>query len=193
MSRTSVLPRSIIINDKNYAIRTDFQTWIDVESILNDYHIPSEYKLFVMFRNLDLFYGNENIFNESMDATLKGILSFWRLNKAESTVGNKNSSDIAYDYEQDYDLICAAFMQQYGINLRNSRMHWFEYKSLFDGLTKETQFVKIVGYRTVDLNKIPKEQRKEYIELKNFYAIKKNRQPKRSQREIEAELLASLK
>lgn len=190
---TKNLPKSISVNTKNYRVRTDFHTWIDVESIFTDSNIPVEYKLYVMFNNLDLFYGNRKIFDEPLDAVYDGILSFWRMNKRGESKSIVKSNDVAYDYEEDFELICAAFRQQYNINLHTAKMHWFEYKALFDGLTKDTQFVKIVGYRTVDLNKIPKEQRKEYRELKNFYAIKKLQKHRRSQKEIEAELLASLK
>lgn len=190
---TKNLPKSISVNTRNYRVRTDFHTWIDVESIFTDSNIPVEYKLYVMFNNLDLFYGNRKIFDEPLDAVYDGILSFWRMNKRGESKSIVKSNDVAYDYEEDFELICAAFRQQYNINLHTAKMHWFEYKALFDGLTKDTQFVKIVGYRTVDLNKIPKEQRKEYRELKNFYAIKKLQKHRRSQKEIEAELLASLK
>lgn len=185
------LPRKIEVKNTKYKVRTDFKTWINVESILTDENIPSNFKLFVIANNLDLFYGNEKIFKEPMDAVINGILSFWRMFKESDSNGKSNASnDRAYDYEQDFDLICAAFKQQYDINLRREQMHWFEYKSLFDGLTKETQFIKIVGYRTMDLNKVPKEQRKEYRRLKELYSIKKNKIRRRSQKEIEAELLS---
>lgn len=185
------LPRKIEVKNTKYKVRTDFKTWINVESILTDENIPSNFKLFVIANNLDLFYGNEKIFKEPMDAVINGILSFWRMFKESDSKGTSNASnDRAYDYEQDFDLICAAFKQQYDINLRREQMHWFEYKSLFDGLTKETQFIKIVGYRTMDLNKVPKEQRKEYRRLKELYSIKKNKIRRRSQKEIEAELLS---
>lgn len=185
------LPRKIEVKNTKNKVRTDFKTWINVESILTDENIPSNFKLFVIANNLDLFYGNEKIFKEPMDAVINGILSFWRMFKESDSNGKSNASnDRAYDYEQDFDLICAAFKQQYDINLRREQMHWFEYKSLFDGLTKETQFIKIVGYRTMDLNKVPKEQRKEYRRLKELYSIKKNKIRRRSQKEIEAELLS---
>lgn len=185
------LPRSIKVKNTKYKVKTDFRTWINVESILTDDNIPANYKIFVMANILDLFYGNEKIFKEPMDAVIDGILSFWRMFKEPSNQRHiGGNSDTAYDYEEDFDLICAAFKQQYDINLRREQMHWFEYKSLFDGFTKETQFIKIVGYRTVDINKIPKEQRKEYRRLKELYSIKKNKIHKRTQKEIEAELLS---
>lgn len=187
------LPKSIKVENKNFNIRTDFRTWIDVELILNDDLIPPQFKLFVMANNLDLFYGNDEIFNYDMGTVLNGVFSFWRMNQEPSnTSKSSHTTDIAYDYEVDYGLITAAFMQQYRINLQETNFHWFTYKSLFDGLTDATQFVKIVGYRTIDLNKVPKEERKRYQELKEMYRIDKTKttRRRRSQKEIEAELLA---
>ena len=187
------LPKSIKVENRNFNIRTDFRTWIDVELILNDDLIPPQFKLFVMTNNLDLFYGNDEIFNYDMGTVLNSVFSFWRMNQEPSNTSKSNhTTDIAYDYEVDYGLITAAFMQQYRINLQETNFHWFTYKSLFDGLTDATQFVKIVGYRTIDLNKVPKEERKRYQELKEMYRINKTKttRRRRSQKEIEAELLA---
>ena len=51
-------------------------------------------------------------------------------------------------------------------------MHWYEFKSLFDGLTEDTKFIKIIQYRSVDLNDIKdKEMRKFYIKQKKIYKL----------------------
>lgn len=186
------LPRSIRIGDIDYPIRTDFRTWIKVESILKDSNIPDGFKLSMIYIICDLFYGNKDISTESIDAVFDGIFSFWRMYKPVNEKA-KISHDIAYSYDNDFDLIVSAFKQQYGINLFSDDMHWFEFKSLFDGLSESTMFRKIVGYRTVDLSKVPKEQKKEYAELKEFYRIKDERvADKKTPQEIEKELLAKV-
>nr|DAG86785.1 MAG TPA: hypothetical protein [Caudoviricetes sp.] len=186
------LPRSIRIGDIDYPIRTDFRTWIKVESILKDSNIPDGFKLSMIYIICDLFYGNKDISTESTDAVFDGIFSFWRMYKPVNEKA-KISHDIAYSYDNDFDLIVSAFKQQYGINLFSDDMHWFEFKSLFDGLSESTMFRKIVGYRTVDLSKVPKEQKKEYAELKDFYRIKDERVvDKKTPQEIEKELLAKV-
>lgn len=187
------LPKSIRIGEINYSIRTDFRTWIKVESILKDSNIPDEMKLSMIFVICDLFYGNENIANENIDAVYDSIFSFWRLYKPIN-VKAKVSHDIAYSYDHDFDLIVSAFKQQYGVNLFSDDMHWFEFKALFDGLGENTMFKKIVSYRTVDLSKVPKEQRKEYAELKEFYRIRDESVEcnKKTPQEIEKELLSKV-
>lgn len=181
------LPKSIKIENKYYPLRTDFRTWIKIESILKDKNIPVQFKLSTVIVVCDLFYGNKNILNIDHDAILDSIFSFWRMFKPLNNKG-KVTNDIAYSYDHDFDLIASAFRQQYNINLFESDMHWFEFKSLFDGLSDETMFRKVIFYRTVDLSKVPKEQRKEYSQLKEFYRIKEE-VIKKSPQDIEKELL----
>lgn len=185
------LPRSIRIGEIDYPIRTDFRTWIKVESILKDSGIPDGFKLSMIYIICDLFYGNKAISNERVDAIADGIFSFWRMYKPVHEKA-KPLKDIAYDYELDFDLIIAAFKQQYNIDILHVDMHWFEFKSLFDGLNENTMFRKVVGYRTMDLSKVPKEQVKEYRELKDYYQIKTEIVSEKSPQEIEAELLAKV-
>lgn len=186
------LPKSIRIGEIDYPVRTDFRTWVKVESILRDSNIPEGFKLSMIFIICDLFYENENISSENIDAVFDGIFSFWRMYKPINEKA-KISRDIAYSYDEDFDLIVSAFKQQYNISLFADDMHWFEFKSLFDGLSESTMFKKIVGYRTVDLSKVPKEQKKEYTELKEFYRIKdESIVNKKTPQEIEKELLAKV-
>lgn len=184
------LPKSIEIKSDFFPIRTDFRTWIKVESILKDVNIPNEFKLSMIIIVCDLFYGKTNIKKLNQDVILDSIFSFWRMFKPLNTKA-KVTNDIAYSYDHDFDLIASAFRQQYNINLFEEDMHWFVFKSLFDGLNDNTLFKKIVQYRTIDLSKAPKEQRKEYGELKEFYRIKED-VVKRSPKEIEQELLAKV-
>ena len=91
------------------------------------------------------------------------------------------------------DLILAAFRQQYSIDLLTAELHWWEFKSLFEGLTDQTKFIQVVGYRTADISKLDKEQKQRYTELKKFYALPKEKAQDRSQEELEAEILLGLK
>ena len=42
------LPRTVKVNDKEFAIRTDYRYWIKFENILFDSGIADEYKLYFM-------------------------------------------------------------------------------------------------------------------------------------------------
>ena len=55
-------------------------------------------------------------------------------------------------------------------------LHWWKFKSLFEGLNEENQICKIMGYRSIDLSKIKdKEERKRYKKIKQQWALKDDR------------------
>ncbi len=84
-------------------------------------------------------------------------------------MGRKKPS---YDFECDDGMIYAAFLQQYRVDLSKCDMHWKEFKALFDNLSDDTQFIKVVQYRNVELSKIKdKEQKAFYRRMKQIYAL----------------------
>ena len=73
-------------------------------------------------------------------------------------------------------MIYSAFMQQYKIDLSDTRMHWWKFKALFGGLSEDTHIVKAIQYRTIDLSTIKdKEQKKFYKKMKSAYKLPDNR------------------
>lgn len=51
------------------------------------------------------------------------------------------------DFEQDADLIRAAFMQEYGINLFRDRLHWFEFACLLACIPAGNKYSDILNIR----------------------------------------------
>ena len=51
------------------------------------------------------------------------------------------------DFTQDANLIRAAFMQTYGINLYRDRLHWFEFQALLAGLPEGSRYTEVLGIR----------------------------------------------
>ena len=51
------------------------------------------------------------------------------------------------DFEQDADLIRAAFMQEYGINLFRDRLHWFEFACLLSCIPAGNKYSDILNIR----------------------------------------------
>ncbi len=69
------------------------------------------------------------------------------------------------DWDLDADLIYAAFMQAYGIDLIEADMHWHKFLALFSALPEETLMVKIMSYRAYT------GQDKDMLELKSKWAL----------------------
>ena len=51
------------------------------------------------------------------------------------------------DFEQDADLIRAAFLQAYGINLWREKLHWFEFSGLLHAIPDGNRYSEVIGIR----------------------------------------------
>ena len=78
-----------------------------------------------------------------------------------------------YSYEFDDEYIYSAFMSQYGIDLNNTKyLHWWKFKALMNSLNDNTLFVKIMGYRNIELSKIKDKSMKDfYKSMKKQYSL----------------------
>lgn len=78
------------------------------------------------------------------------------------------------DFVQDADLIRAAFLQNFGINLYRDRLHWFEFTGLLSCLPEGSRYAEIVGIRARPMPKATKynaEERQWLAKAKATYAI----------------------
>ena len=187
LTRTD-LPKSIRIGEKDYLIKTDFRTWIKFEAMLQDDEIPDEFKTYLQIRLL----GNNDLLNEDMESVQNALFSFYRLGQPIRKA-TKTSNDKPYSFEVDMPWIYAAFREQYQIDLLTADLHWWEFKAMFDSLSGDTMFGKIMSYRTADLSKMSESMRKEMAELKAYWSLDGGYEDQRDPYEIEAELLAKTK
>ena len=80
------------------------------------------------------------------------------------------------DFIQDGQLIYAAFMQSYGIDLNDQRgkLHWWKFTALLRGLPSNTRFMEVVQIRTKPMpapTKHNAQERAQLIRLKQEYAL----------------------
>ena len=57
-----------------------------------------------------------------------------------------NNKEIWYDLIDDYPLIEASFLEQYGIDLVDTRLHWYKFLALLHGL-HDTELNRIISAR----------------------------------------------
>ncbi|EAE7933031.1 hypothetical protein I7S98_000827 [Listeria monocytogenes] len=94
-----------------------------------------------------------------------------------ATNNNDNAEEIAsYSLTQDADYIYASFLQDYNIDLLDSRgkMHWYKFRALLESLRDDTTIKTIIGIRQAELpsGKGTEKERNELIKLKNRYKLK---------------------
>ena len=102
------------------------------------------------------------------------LLWFYRAGrKAPSGDAPPGRAELAYDYILDGPLIAAAFQSVYGLDLTDpgTRLHWWRFQALLQGLPDECRFCKVVGWRTADLSGLKGKQLAFYQGMKQRFAL----------------------
>lgn len=155
-------------------LRTNFRESIKFELLMQDNKIDEQTKIIQALR---LYYYDISKITDIKQAT-NDILWFYACGKKEINVDNNKKENTdnnkqIYSYEFDDEYIYSAFMEQYKIDLNSIEyLHWWKFKALMNSLNENTQFVKIMGYRAIDLSKIKdKDMKLNYKKLKKQYAL----------------------
>lgn len=169
------LPTGICIDGTEYAVNTDFRVWIEISHLLSEKRTDAKKRA---ERILILAYKNK--LPPTIDDALAGINEFY-------AAGNKTKGDSGdlpvLDLYDDFPMIAAGFLHDYGVDLWCEKMHWYKFRALFSCLSEENKIIKVMGYRTVNLTDITdKKQRKFYKKMKNLYRL----EDRRSEEEKEA-------
>lgn len=184
------LPTRIIADDLEIPVSADFRSWIKADLIMKDRQIPKEAKLPVICQYIGLDLSRLDVTIPDLWA---GIFKFYMCEQEPRGEAVSTSSATAYKFDCDWWLIYAAFIQQYGINLLTADLHWFEFRALLDGLTEQTQFIKVVQARLRDTSKLKGDEKAQAEKLKRYWKVPDDSaQEERDPHEIEAELLAKI-
>lgn len=153
-------------------IRTDFRVMLRLEQLLLDSELPEQVRY---AGALDLFYAEPVV---DVQAAWDKLWWFYHggdvgerwQKKAEVTPGK--SSQRLCDFEQDAELIFAAFLGQYGIDLVEiEHLHWWKFRAMFRNLDEQQQISRIMGWRGADTKNMSKRQATEYRRLKRHWAL----------------------
>ena len=160
------LPDKVEVDGRKYRLDLDFRNVLRMMEIMSREDLLSEARNYLALKCV-MRRVPKNV-GQAMTA-LSAIL-FPKTKKK----GNKGPK--LTDYAQDADLIRAAFLQCYGINLWREKLHWFEFTGLLAGLPEGSRYIDIVGIRAKPLPEPTKYNAKErqwLIEAKQRYAIEK--------------------
>ena len=171
------VPDTLNVAGTRYSINTDFRVWIRFEKLLTEENDNDDELLNSIFK---LVFSDQIPSPEHFQEAVNEILWFYKCGKDISKKGVSGKKNVfSYDYDDGY--IVAAFKEQYGINLNTEPLHWWEFHAYMLSLSENTEFVKIMGYRAVEItSKMPASQRNFYQKMKQHYKlpIKKDIQEK---------------
>jgi len=126
------LPDTVTVDGRAFFIKTDFREWIKFS------------KQAEQGRPFDCSY----LFIDEHPETipLRALLEFAQPPR-ELPRQQEHTDAILLDFEIDADLIFAAFMEQYKIDLTEADLHWHKFLALLAGINENTLLAKVMGYR----------------------------------------------
>lgn len=162
------VPDGLKIAGTEYKIHTDFSVWIEFEKLLSD-ESENAHKTISDIKNL--IFCDKQPPQRADEETVNKILWFYRCGKKLQKSSHTSEKEIfSYDYDDGY--IFSAFLEQYHIDLEQTKLHWWKFHALMLSLSDTTEFVKIMGYRSVEINsKMTASQKAFYQKMKKQYKL----------------------
>jgi hypothetical protein len=162
------VPDGLKIAGTEYKIHTDFSVWIEFEKLLSD-ESENAHKTISDIKNL--IFCDKQPPQRADEKTVNKILWFYRCGKKLQKSSHTSEKEIfSYDYDDGY--IFSAFLEQYHIDLEQTKLHWWKFHALMLSLSDSTEFVKIMGYRSVEINsKMTASQKAFYQKMKKQYKL----------------------
>lgn len=164
------LPDSITVNGKRYRLDLDFRNVLRMMEVMGREDLLADAR-----NHLALSCVMKKVPKDKTAA----MQALQKLLFPEPKKKSNKPSQRVTDYVQDADLIRAAFMQSYGINLWRDNLHWFEFGALLSNLPEGSRYSDIIGIRVRPLPEPTKYNAKErqwLIEAKSRFAIEATEQ-----------------
>lgn len=155
------LPNIVEVGGNAYSVYTDFRKWMRFEiEVKRNIGKKTPIDIHYLFKNEHPLY-----------CDISDLFVFSRPKRElPRRIGKFESNVIVFDYELDAELIYAAFMEQYGIDLIDiPELHWHKFLALMHGLNDGTMLREVMRYRCYEKNTDKK--RDIYQELKDAWEI----------------------
>jgi hypothetical protein len=151
---------SIWVSGAEYKIHTPFPFWIAFEKKFGDWRKEGRKGFF--YEEFDYLYALG--IPEDREIGFEELSKFYRNEQPLPNPTGKTSSVRGVDWLLDSEYIYSAFLQQYGIDLLASDIHWHNFLSLFNGLAG-TRLNDIISARYNADKKGPMREMREAWEL----------------------------
>lgn len=182
-------PTYTIVNGKEYAINTDFRVAIQCDTIARDKNINDfERSLAIIYK----LFGKKGLNDfENHEELLKKALDFLSFGKNDKTINQLSGEEPDMDYVEDMDYIEASFMSDYHIDLSTTKMHWWKFFKLLNGLSNNDMgncciLNRVRNLRNFDLKEIQDlKEREKMRKAKESVALKSTKRENNLSKEQE--------
>lgn len=155
------LPDRVTVGRRRYKLRLDFRNVLRMIDTLTRDDLLPEARDYLALRCVTKPKGD-------IQALMAAVLELLFPARGEST-------EKIMDYAQDADLIRAAFLQCYGINLYRDKLHWFEFSALLASMPEGSRYSEILSIRARPMpapTKYNADERAWLAKAKAQYAVK---------------------
>jgi hypothetical protein len=155
------LPDRVTVGRRHFRLDLDFRNVLKMIDILAREDLLPEAREYLALRCITRPRGNVHAL---MSAVLELLFQ-----------PGEKGADRIMDYAQDADLIRAAFLQSYGINLYRDKLHWFEFSALLASMPEGSRYSEILSIRARPMpapTKWNAEERAWLAKAKAQYAVK---------------------
>lgn len=179
------LPHSVEIGGLEVEIKSDFKTSIKFAETLRDNELEENEKvnkaLFLYYPILENTTDNSSEHDkqlfihikDNLQEAISKMLWFYRCGEEaeESKQGEEKQVKVIFSYSHDYKAMVSDFKREYNTNLLEETLHWWTFKTFFNGLSKKSEISERMRIRSIDITKVPKEQVEYYKAMKKLYEI----------------------
>lgn len=151
------LPNTVLVGGRAYSVYTDYRRWMRFEIEASKLRKDGVIDISYLFKN-------------DMPAYCD-LSELFKFSRPEAPLPRPigHNDVIVLDYELDADLIYAAFLGQYGIDLYDvTDLHWHKFLALLSGLNESTKLREVMGYRCY---KKSDDKKDPYEELRRAWEI----------------------
>ena len=182
-------PEYAEIDGKKYKINTDFRVAIECNEIAKDDSIGNLERAMAIIYKL---YGEEGLDDIDNHSKLLELAQKY-LSCGKEIEETDEKPDM--DYNEDMDYIEASFMSDYHIDLANTKMHWWKFYNLMNGLSNSEfgnccVLNRVRNLRNFDPKDIQdRKDREKIIKAKQSVELKSNRPKLTKEQERSVEYL----
>lgn len=171
---------TVLIDEREYRINTNFLVWIDIEDIFMK---NASFDEVSAAKILKLAYP---ILPSSPVEAFEKIMWFYACGEVLPTAGkDKIIKAPVVNLKKDFPYIWAAFLGEFGIDLSVQNLHWWKFRYLMMSLDENSKFCRIVSYRRMNTSEIKdKNTRTFYEKMKQKYKLQDLRSSDEREREI---------
>ena len=127
-----VLPKSLEVNGKNYAIHSDFRVVLRIFQAFNDHELDEQLKAYVCLKKL--YVAPESITQGDLQEALNK--AFWFVGGGDSC-RSKPEKVKTFDWEHDESIVFPAISKVAGFEVRECRyMHWWTFLGYFGEISE---------------------------------------------------------